>query len=247
MGIFTRIILVSIVVLIALHALAPNGSAQSSSEPQSDNLPAQEKTEKKNWICPDITTSVSIASITLLWVAASVNLFVIPFYSKCESLHKDYATNGKLASAEASIESKQIIPALARMFILATDQRSDKRKRLEQQELEGLLHAAEFAADLELAQTGMSEIESIKGHYNRLRSSSKRTWSTALIHVAFSLSLPVAYLFLIPNFPRLGFSFWILLGGWGISLCMSISYFVRFHGNMERFNQSLETTSVQER
>lgn len=194
---------------------------------------------------PDVKTSVAFGSLTLAWVAATMQLVVIPFYSKSESLHKDYASNGKMDSAKASIESGKIIPALASMFHLAVEQQPDKRKRPEH-EIEDLLHAAEFAPDLQIAQEGMREIESLNSQYQLLRRTSAYTWKCGLLHVLSTLLITGVYLFAIPRYPRMDIALWLLIGFWGLSLCGSIWLFFRFHGKMDQFNQSLETTPNQE-
>jgi hypothetical protein len=174
-----------------------------------------------------------------------MQLVVIPFYGKCELLHKDYASNGKMASAKANIESGKIIPALASMFNLAVEQQPDKRKRPEH-EIEDLLHAAEFAPDLQIAQEGMGEIESLNSQYRLLRRSSAYTWKCGLLHVLSTLLVPSVYLFAIPHYSRMDIALWLLVAFWLLSLCGLIWLFFRFHGKMDQFNQSLEATQVQE-
>src|SRR5260370_3428864 len=65
------------------------------------------------------------------WGAIWVNLVVLYFFGKGEKLHQDYKEKGSLDAGLAAIESRRLIPALARIFHRARDAQEDQRKKID--------------------------------------------------------------------------------------------------------------------
>jgi len=188
--------------------------------------------------------AIRLFAVPLAWATLAIQLIVVPFYNKGELLHKDYWASGKINSAIAAIETGALIPSLARMFNLAADHQTDKRRRPER-EMEALLQDVEFRPDLEAAQEAMSSMEGIKDQYRWLKLAASRLWKSGLVHAIATPCLPAVYVFLVP----IGEKYYWLLGlvgfVWLLSLLFSGWGFVRFHSHLERFNQSLELDVVE--
>ncbi len=189
--------------------------------------------------------SVNLFLLTLAWATAVIQLFVVLFCGKGESLHKDYWASGRINSTIAVLEADSLIPALAKMFNLATETQDDKRKRPEP-EIEELLQGVDFIPHLEAAQDAMASIVAIKKQYGRLKQQASRLWQIGLGHVFATLCLPAIHVFLIPMHTRFQWLFWTVGAAWLLTLAMSILGFGRFHSQIGQFNDLLEIKSTEE-
>ena len=204
--------------------LIAQGAAQSPGEPRAPS--------------PMVLIGASVG-----WAAIWVQLVVIPFFKKGESLYQDYMASGKINVALAAIDTGELIPAISRMFIRAMEAQKDKRKRPEN-EIEQLLQSVEFRPDLESAQLAVGAMEGIERNYSRLKVSASRLWRWGLGHVILTPLLPLIYVYLLPLDGKCQ---WLLFGAavvWAITLLLSFSGLFRFHSQMGQFNSSLEETEA---
>lgn len=184
----------------------------------------------------DVGTVRTIAGIWVAataWACAVLKFAVDPFYSKKEQLHKDYWVSGELSSAIARLESELLIPSLARMFNLATDAQSDKRKRPER-EIEQLLQSVAFGTDLNAAQNAMSQINAIKQTYTSLQKRSSVIWRFGALNALFTLILPGLWIWGFPQHRGWEVAFWALATLWCVT---ALLFSVRHH----QFGNLLET------
>lgn len=189
----------------------------------------------------DSRTIVTTFAACFTWVALATQLLIVPFYGKAARLFSDYWDGGKIRSAEASIESQKVIPALARMFVLVMDGQEDKRKRPET-EIEDLLLAAKFQPDLEIAQAGMIEMQNLTRLYRRMKSLCNSIWIWALSHVVATLILPILYFFALPTLPQARHLFWLVAFVSLSTICVSLRRFFVFNSTELKFTSALEVS-----
>lgn len=188
---------------------------------------------------------IALSALGLMWATAAIQFFVFPFYNKGESLHKDYWASGRINSTIAALEAGSLIPALAEMFNLATQEQEDKRRRPES-EIEELLQRVDFHPFLESAQGAMTSIVAIKEQYRWLKQQASRLWQIGLGHVFATLCLPATHVFLVPIHARFQWLFWSVGVGWLFTLAVSILGFIRFHSHIVQFNDLLEISPAEE-
>ncbi len=191
-----------------------------------------------NWNVELFLFAVALASVF-------VQMIVVPFYNKGESLHKDYWASGRINWTIAALEADSLIPALAKMFILATEEQDDKRRRPEP-EIEALLQRVDFIPHLEAAQSAMTRKVEIEKQYNRLKLLAAKLWRIGLGLVIVTICLPAVYVFLVPIHDRFQWLFWALAAVWLLTLCLSIAGLTRFHSQIGQFNGLLEIKSQEE-
>ncbi|MCB0325547.1 MAG: hypothetical protein R3E01_13565 [Pirellulaceae bacterium] len=185
------------------------------------------------------TPSWILLGASVAWAALWINLSVVPFFFKGETLYQDYSASGRLNASLASIESSQVIPALAKMFVQAAQAQHDKRKRPEHEIVE-LLNSVEFLPHLKDAQKAMGEMESLKLQYKKLRQCSKRIWQFGLAHSLLTPAICLLCMLLIPHW---AYGTWVVTAlsvVWLVALVLSASSFWRFHGLAHHFTAALD-------
>lgn len=205
----------------------------SSSPPETSSQLVFQFTDKS------ITQLASITSVTITWLILVFQCFIIPFYNRSENLHKDYWGNGKINSTLASIEVGVLIPALARMFNLAINEQTDRRRRPEA-EMEALLQSADFAPDLTIAQDAMSEMDTLEREYRQLKNKTCHLWLTGLANVIFTLVALASYIFVNPNSTVYSWLFYSSIILWTLTLFYSFWGLFSYHRLLSHFNTSLE-------
>jgi len=128
----------------------------------------------------------------IAWNAFCLNLIIIPFFKKAETLYKDYLTNGVLQAATSSIETKKLIPALANMFVRIREAQADKRKVIGEEELQQILQQIDYIPDLELTQVAMEQNNKLKALFDSLQNLTRHIWKLGLFHVIIMLCIPAS-------------------------------------------------------
>lgn len=193
---------------------------------------------------PTLGSQLILFTASIAWAALWIQLVVLPFFGKAESLHKDYSATGRINAALAAIEADELIPALCRMFLRAIEAQADKRKRPEH-EIEALLQSVEFLPDLRTAQEAMSKMDSIQHRYQRLKSLAAGLWKWGLAHTLLTPFLPTVYVLMMPIDARWR---WALMGVcvlWIITLIYCVVGLFRIHLQIEGFITSLEVKAVE--
>lgn len=192
----------------------------------------------------------TLLAASISWLVLWAQVVVIPFYNKGEDLHRNYFTAGELNTAQTAIESNRVIPALCRMFDRASDQRSDRRTRIDIQEL---LQGIDYVSDLDEALDAMSAITSLKAQYELLHAKASRLWkwgaghlvSTAVLVFAMSMKRIEDALSGVVTITVSQMDFWswlcIALGMlWLLTLAVMVFQWFRFHGQINGFRRSME-------
>ena len=235
------ILLVSCSLVLSQPSSPGSSSPQPSQQPSTQAaIPPSQQSTSSGW-----EEAVKLLTISIVWSSLAIQVFVVPFYNKGETLHKDYWGSGKINSTLAAIEAGTLIPSLARMFSLAASQQEDKRRRPEA-EMEDLLQSVEFIPDLRTAQNAMSAMDAVRQQYSRLKQLASRLWKVGLFHVLATLLMPTVHVFLIPVDIRFQWLFWISVVGWALSLMLIVWGFFGFHAQIQRFNTLLEINVVQD-
>ena len=180
---------------------------------------------------------------------------MLPFYNKGEDLHSSYFVGGELNAAAAAIESNRVIPALGRMFQRASDQREDRRTRID---IEELLQGIDYAPDLDQALSAMSAIASLKAQYQLLHTKAGRLWKWGAGHLALTpltafamsmkrleealSSLAAIRVSQMESWPWFCVGFLML---WFFSLGMMLFQWIRFRSQMDEFRRSIEDAQSQ--
>lgn len=192
----------------------------------------------------------ALFAASISWLILWAQVVVIPFYNKGEDLHKDYFGR-ELNAAQAAIESSRVIPALGRMFERASDQRPDRRARID---IEDLLQGIDYVSDLDEALSAMSAITSLKAQYELLHTRASRLWKWGAGHLvstavtAFTISMKGvegALSSLIPITLGQSDFIWswlcVVLGMlWLLTLAVMVFQWYRFHSQMDDFRRSME-------
>ncbi len=223
----------------ALVLSQPSDQVSKSQQPDqtaSTQLPVAANQQST---APGLEGTIALSLVTIAWLTLVIQTFVLPFYNKGETLHKDYWGSGKINSTLAAIEAGRLIPSLAKMFILAASHQTDKRRRPES-EIEELLQSVEFTPDLKVAQDAMSQMDAIRKEYMCVKQLASRLWKIGLFHVVASLCLPVIYIFAIPTHVMFQWLLLIFAVAWILSVPLIVWGFFRFHSHIERFNALLE-------
>ena len=178
----------------------------------------------------------------LAWATLWVNVAVLPFYKKRESLYKDYESSGEIDAALSAVESKKLIPALARMFDGIMDRREDKRRAYN---FADLLQLVDFLPDFRGAEEAYREMSELKFSYEKLKKCSD-LWRWALAHAILSALIPISQLdlskvidwqwivaqYIVP----------VLAVLWLVTLCVMVWYLIRFKSLMNGFLEKLAST-----
>lgn len=185
-------------------------------------------------------------ALGLAWATLVIQVLVLPFYNKGEKLHNDYFATGRINSTIAAFEAGLLIPALAKMFTVATHEQEDKRRRPES-EIQQLLQRVDFIPLLESAQDAMSKIVAIDRQYEGLKQQASRVWRISLVHVVMTMFMPMTHVFLLPIHMRFQWLFWSAGAAWLVTLAISTCGFIRFHSQIAQFNNLLESPPAEER
>jgi hypothetical protein len=135
--------------------------------------------------------TIAFFGAVVVWDAFCLQLLIIPFMRKRETLQRDYITSGILDAALSFIETTRLIPALAAIFVRIREAQDDRRRKLEEDELEEILQEIDYIPDLERAQGAMDENNKLKALFDSLQNSTGRIWGVGLLHVIIMLGLPV--------------------------------------------------------
>ena len=198
----------------------------------------------------EVVQSVSSASWTLVgasiaWVGVWIQLVVLPFFNKRESLHKDYFASGRKNSAQAAIEANKLIPPLAAMFMKAKNAQPDKRRKIED-EIEALLQAVELLPDLENARHAMAAIEELDRSYAWLNKTASWLWKLGLAHSVLTPLLPVGFM-QIPLDDNWKEWIWIAIFiFWLATFAICLYGVTTFHSTLGSFISALEVENVGE-
>lgn len=136
---------------------------------------------------------ISIYVLCFGWVTVCIQLFIIPFFKKIESLHKDYITDGAIAATKSSIETSRLIPSIAKLLIRTYDAQTDKRKKSSEDEIQQILQEVEYLPDLEEAQNSMNDISKLNFLYDSLSRHAGYVWKLGLLHVFVVICIPNTY------------------------------------------------------
>ena len=234
MASFTLLLVSSVLVLSQPSSQVPK--SQRPNQQASTQLPVAANQQST---APEWGDVIKLFTITIAWSSLVIQIFVVPFYNKGETLYKDYWGSGKINSTLAALEAGRLIPSLARMFNLAVSHQRDKRRRPEF-EMEDLLQSVEFIPDLKAAQDVMSKMDAIRQEYTCVKQIASRLWQVSLLHVLASLCMPVVYIVAIPIHFSFQWLFWIIAVAWILSVSLIVRGLFRFHGHIERFNTLLE-------
>lgn len=176
-----------------------------------------------------------LLAVAVAWDVLIVQLAVLPYWNKRESLHKEWIQSGAIALARTAIETNKIIPALARMFERAHATRDDKRKKVE---MASLLEEIDFIPDLKEIEGAMKELADIGAHFEEMKKLADRISTSALINcfltLAFALGLHFdsAQTYWVPTTTS-GFL-------WAVSGFFTVRSLFRFRGCASRFVAQLE-------
>ena len=232
--------ILSILLVSCGLVLSPAGSqAAISQQPDQQQLTKHSAPNSEQPPALEWSKAITLFSLSFFWLSFVIQLFILPFYNKSENLYKDYRASGRINSTIAALEAGELIPALAKMFTLAANHQTDKRRRPET-EMENLLQSVEFIPDLASAQDAMIKMDSIRQQYERLKKLASRLWKIALLHAFVTLCIPAIYVFFIPAYIRIWIIFWTSVVIWLLSLSFTLADFFRFEKQIQLFNSSLE-------
>lgn len=136
---------------------------------------------------------IGFYTVSVGWCTLALQLFVFPFFKKGESLFKDYISEGAVDTARSFIESARIIPTLAGIIERIHDARSDKRRHLDDNEIEQLLQEVDYISDLKELQDATKELNTVDVLFEDLRRLAGWTWKIGLLHVALVFVVPNTY------------------------------------------------------
>lgn len=168
----------------------------------------------------------------IAWDAVCLQLFVISFSRKPESLQKDYITGGVLDAALSYIETNKLIPTLASIFIRVREAQADRRRILTEDEVQQLLQQIDYIGDLGKAQEAMIEKSSIKSLFDSLQAAARQISTWGLLHIITTLAVPGSLC--LPA--KYGVP--LLLGSSGfiiLTLVIAFLQYVVFHRRMKVF------------
>jgi len=175
---------------------------------------------------------IAFFGAVIAWDAVCLQLLIIPFFRKAETLHKDYLTDGVLDAALSFIETKKLIPALANMFVRIREAQPDRRKTLGEDEIQQILQQIDYVPDLKHAQEAMDRNNELKGLFDLLQNSTRRIWKFGLLHVIIMLCIPASRL--IPGgYDSIGMTTTVILAI--ITFLVAILAFLGFEEKMRQF------------
>ncbi len=175
-----------------------------------------------------ITFFLAVIAWDTLWL----QILVVQFFRKAETLHKDYVTDGVLDSALSFVETKKLIPTLANIFVRARDAQSGRRRTIGSEELQEMLQEIDYIPDFKLAQTAMDESNELKALFDCLQYSARSVWKLGLVHIVIVFCIPLSHW--IPQWCEVvGMKLSIILAVG--TFCVAIKTFVGFQKQMDQF------------
>ena len=129
----------------------------------------------------------------IAWNTICVQLFVLPFLRKRETLVKEYLTNGVLDAAKSFIEANRLIPTLATVFVRIREAQPDRRRALNAIEVQQLLQEVDYLDDLAQAQEAMAESTRLDALFTSLERGAGLTWVSGLCHAMAVLAWPLGF------------------------------------------------------
>jgi hypothetical protein len=173
-----------------------------------------------------------LTGMVIAWDAICLQLFILPFSRKAESLQKDYITDGVLDAALSYIDTQKLIPRITSIITRVRDAQSDKRRSLSKENVEELLQQIDYIEDLFDAQSAMGEKTSLNELFDSLQIGARQISRWGLLHLIATFAFPVA--FWVPTQYTIG-----ALVGTGalaiVTLTLAIVRFVVFHRRMNSF------------
>lgn len=130
------------------------------------------------------------------------------------------------------LETKKLIPALAHMFVRIRETQVDRRKTLEEDELQQILQQIDYIPDLKLAQEAMDQNNELKGLFDSLQNSTRRIWKLGLLHVIITLCIPASH-WIPGGYDSVGMTTTIILAI--ITFLVALLAFRRFQEQMRQF------------
>jgi hypothetical protein len=171
------------------------------------------------------------------WNAFCLQLFILPFFRKRESMLKDYVTDGVLDAAKSYIEANRLIPTLASLFMRVRDAQGDRRRSLSESQVQEILQQVDYIAELSNAQEALAESNRLDSLYESMEREATLIWLLGLMHV-------IGILFLTVGFWASGsIQLAILLSGGilaSVTLVLAIGYFLVFGRKMNAFLQLIK-------
>lgn len=138
----------------------------------------------------------------IAWDAIVIQFFLIHFFNQVEKLQSDYFASGQLSTTISFIESQELIPPLAKIFVHARAQ-VDGRRTLNEDEFQELLQGVNYLPEFKSAQEAMTKINNLKTLLVSLQNSAGRIWKWATFHVIFVLCIPSSHY--IPDLDNLSY------------------------------------------
>ena len=184
-----------------------------------------------------IENTFTFFGAVIAWDVMCLQLLIIPFLRKAETLQKDYITSGVLDAARSFVETKKLIPALAKMFVRIRDAQGDRRLRLGEDELQEILQQIDYIPNLELTQEAMEENNKLEGLFDSLQNATRYTWGLGLFHVIVMLCLPASQ-WMPVGYNLIAVITAVILAV--ISFMLAIYAFVKFDKKMKHFLELLK-------
>lgn len=186
---------------------------------------------------------VKIVAPVIAWAVACINVVVLPFTKRRETLDKDYRSSGRIAAALSAIESERLVEALGGIFEDVLDKKEDKRRRADIREL---LQSADFLPDFKKAESAYRDMGEIETTYRELQTASD-LWKPGALHCLLTVLIPVACLDLGKS---VGWE-WMTPGrlltvvgiAWALTLLLVVRRWLQYHSLMVRFLAQLEAAT----
>jgi hypothetical protein len=118
----------------------------------------------------------------LVWIGLWTQFATIRFYDKSENIYKDLVSSGERDMALTNIETRKVIPALARLCDAVTAARAGKRPTDDPIPTEELLAECDFLEYLSEAEAALREKRNIEDAISQLRSLAAWLWKVSLLH-----------------------------------------------------------------
>ena len=124
----------------------------------------------------------------IAWNAICLQLFILPFFRKRETLLKDYLTDGVLDAAKSYIEANKLIPTLAAIVMRVREAQGNTRRAMTKAEVQELLQGVAYIDELTKAQEAMTETNRLDALYESLERGARQIWVWGLLHVIVILA-----------------------------------------------------------
>jgi len=178
----------------------------------------------------------------LVWIGLWTQFATIRFYDKAETIYKDLVSSGERDMALTNIDTRRVVPALAKLCDAVSEARSNKRQTDIPISTEELLTECDFLQYLSLAEAALREKRTIEDAIAQLRNLAAWVWKISLIH-SLAVVAGVATLLLSASMTRLlclacAVSFAV------VSFVLLISGSVKFQGQRDALHALLSANRV---